>query len=288
MRLKLTINVNQPLKKQWQIRSNTGNYVTIKFKYERLGGFFYRCGLLDHTGKVCPNLFELDSDDGVREWGVELRPSVHRFGTAATIKWIQDPIPNVVPQTGGNSSGTQLAATNISTESTSDMSNLGGRLTVVHNEVSATKHGILVAQKSVLSKNGKATSAVHINHAFPSSSSCLPIAGSQLFKPIVLGIPAATFSITGVEDNTAFAEPNNEEVSSDLKKRKRILAECLKSSTPPNDTEFSFAAEGVNGDYFVGENVSGGDDHVMNICDNPLYENQNVSAGSDDQAYRVK
>jgi hypothetical protein len=26
----------------------------------------------------------------------------------------------------------------------------------------------------------------------------------------------------------------------------------------------------------------GGYDHVMNICDNPLYENQNVSAGSDD------
>jgi hypothetical protein len=24
----------------------------------------------------CPNLFELDSDDGVREWGVELRPNV--------------------------------------------------------------------------------------------------------------------------------------------------------------------------------------------------------------------
>jgi hypothetical protein len=219
--------------------------------------FCYQCGLIGHTDKVCPNLFELDSDDGVRECGVELRPNVHRIGTAATNRWIQDPIPNVVPQTGGNSSGTQSAATNISIESTYDMSNLGGRFTVVHHEISTIKHGILVAQKSVLSKNGKATSAVHINHAFPSSSSCLPAAGSQFFKPIVLGMPAATLSLTGPEDNPASTEPNNEEVGSDLKKRKCMLADCLESSTPQNDTKLSFV-EGVNGDNFVGENVSGG------------------------------
>lgn len=256
--------------------------MTIHFKYEKLGVFCYRCGLLGHTDKVCPNLFELDSDDGVREWGVELRPSVHRVGTAATNRWLQDPIPNVVQHTNDRNGGTEP----VPAESSSKLSNLGGRLSAVHHEINAIKQGIMVAQNSALAKSGKATAAVHINHAFPSSSACVSAAVSLPLRPLVLGIPATPLPITGAEHTPASTDSETDDVTFELKKRKRMLAECLRSGTPQEETEFSFVADGVNGDVSLGENVRGGNDIVMNISENPLFENLDVSTGSDDQACR--
>ncbi|XP_024630605.1 uncharacterized protein [Medicago truncatula] len=181
MRLKVRIDVSVPLKKQWQFRTSNGNYVTIMFKYEKLGIFCYKCGLLGRTDKVCPQLFELDFLDGVREWGIDLRPSVLHVGTVATNRWLQDPIPNVVPHTNDMSGGTQHAV------GSSSLSNLGGRLEAVHNEISAIKQGILVAQNNVQVKNGKTTVDVHLNHSFPTSSANVTaVARHQL----VLGLPA--------------------------------------------------------------------------------------------------
>jgi hypothetical protein len=74
MRIKVAIDVTVPLKKEWRVRASNGSFVTIDFKYEKLGVFCYRCGLIGHTDKVCPELFELEADDGVRNWGVDLKP----------------------------------------------------------------------------------------------------------------------------------------------------------------------------------------------------------------------
>jgi len=42
------------------------------------------CGLIGHTDKVCPELFELDADDSVLNWGDDLKLVSQRIGTAAT------------------------------------------------------------------------------------------------------------------------------------------------------------------------------------------------------------
>jgi len=97
MRIKVAIDVTVPLKKEWRVRASNGAFVTIDFKYEKLGVFCHRCGVLGHTDKFCPELFELDSDDGVRNWGPFLKPVSQRIGTAATNRWLQDPIPAVIP-----------------------------------------------------------------------------------------------------------------------------------------------------------------------------------------------
>jgi len=82
MRLKVSIDVTAPLKKEWRVRARNGEFVSVVFKYEKLGVFCHRCGVIGHTDKVCPELFELDSDDGVRNWGPFLKPASHRVGTA--------------------------------------------------------------------------------------------------------------------------------------------------------------------------------------------------------------
>ena len=54
--------------------------------------------MIGHTDKVCPELFELEADDGVHNWGADLKPITQRIGTAATNCWLQDPIPASMPQ----------------------------------------------------------------------------------------------------------------------------------------------------------------------------------------------
>lgn len=97
----------------------------------------------------------------------------------------------------------------------------------------------------------------------------------------MLGLPAVPLQITGAEHDSNSADIEVDDIGSELKKRKRMLAECLQSGIPQNDADFSFAVDGVNGDNNLGEFVSGGDDDVMTVCENPLFENLDVSAGSD-------
>jgi len=98
MRVRVAIDVTVPLKKEWRVRASNGDFVTVYFKYEKLDVFCHRCGLIGHTDKVCLELFELEADDGVRNWGADLKPVTQRIGTAATNRWLQDPIPASMPQ----------------------------------------------------------------------------------------------------------------------------------------------------------------------------------------------
>jgi hypothetical protein len=68
MRPKVQIDVTTPLKQEWKARVSNRTYATIQFKYEKLGIFFYLCGVLGHTNKYCQHRFEMENDDGSRAW----------------------------------------------------------------------------------------------------------------------------------------------------------------------------------------------------------------------------
>lgn len=83
MKLKVRIDVTRPLKQDWKVRARNGEWVSVVFKYERLGTFCFACGVLGHTDRTCEKLFEQDSDDGVRGWDASLKPVSRKLGTAA-------------------------------------------------------------------------------------------------------------------------------------------------------------------------------------------------------------
>jgi hypothetical protein len=60
--------------------------------YERIGVFCYMCGLLGNMIKVVQN-FELENDDGTKEWEKTLHHIFRRIGTAPTNIYLHDPIP---------------------------------------------------------------------------------------------------------------------------------------------------------------------------------------------------
>lgn len=58
MRLRVRIDVNSPSKKEMNIDTPGGVWITAKFKYQIIGTFSFLLAVLGHTDKTCANLFE--------------------------------------------------------------------------------------------------------------------------------------------------------------------------------------------------------------------------------------
>jgi hypothetical protein len=90
MRIKVALDVNVPLKKDWAIRKDGGDWVKVMFKYERLGIFCFLCGIIGHTENCCERKFEDDYVEGVRGWGNFLKAEPGRNGGATVNRWLRD------------------------------------------------------------------------------------------------------------------------------------------------------------------------------------------------------
>ncbi|KAL0427400.1 UNVERIFIED_CONTAM: hypothetical protein Slati_2914800 [Sesamum latifolium] len=69
MRIQVSLNVHQPLKRALKLRSPIGKELMIRFTYECLPNFYYLCGRLGHIDKYCEIRFE----DGYRDVDVDTR-----------------------------------------------------------------------------------------------------------------------------------------------------------------------------------------------------------------------
>jgi hypothetical protein len=282
MRLKVRINVNKPLQQSWKVRVNEGNYVQIVFKYEKLGIFCYLCGLLGHTDKNCPKLFDMDHDDGVRGWGESIRPLITRMGTSATNKYIKDPIPSRPQNVSSFGTGTPSAAAPSATPHASApiSVNLDGRIVAVQKEISAIKSGILIAQKQAMVKAGKLTHEASSSHNAVLPFATPPPAECDIVRhrSVVLGLLAEPHIQVQGDDSFVLEAADSDENGADLKKRKRAKAvkdkqdeETMCSGAVGIDSVVTRPGYGVNDVMFI---------------DNPMYEETNVTAGPDDQACR--
>lgn len=59
-------------------------------KYERLGDFCFMCGRSEHMEQHCAILLAQDVDDGVRNWGTEIKAELKRFGGGGDNSWLRD------------------------------------------------------------------------------------------------------------------------------------------------------------------------------------------------------
>ena len=58
MRIRVSIDVRNSLKRRIKLKKADGDWISIDFKYECLNIFCFICGLLGHTEKQCPKLYE--------------------------------------------------------------------------------------------------------------------------------------------------------------------------------------------------------------------------------------
>ncbi|KAJ8773267.1 hypothetical protein K2173_028444 [Erythroxylum novogranatense] len=91
MRVRVRINVEEPLMRKKIIRKQGANPMEIIFSYERLPVICYLCGILGHSESSCPQLFDRSEEELYREWPEEIHAEVRARTTRGTVQWKQDP-----------------------------------------------------------------------------------------------------------------------------------------------------------------------------------------------------
>ncbi|XP_074374432.1 uncharacterized protein LOC141714835 [Apium graveolens] len=88
LHIKVAINVLKPVKGQVRIKKSGGEWMWIKFKYERLPSFCFYCGIIGHTEKFCEALFDNTRENGSRKYDASLRAAVRSQGSAGKNQWL--------------------------------------------------------------------------------------------------------------------------------------------------------------------------------------------------------
>jgi hypothetical protein len=88
MRIKVRVDIRQPLKKESRVKNQGGDWCTVHFKYEKLGIFCFICGVIGHGENRCAVRFSMTDDDGTRAWSKELRAEPRRRGGRQTSRWL--------------------------------------------------------------------------------------------------------------------------------------------------------------------------------------------------------
>jgi hypothetical protein len=90
MRVRVKVDVRLPLKKEAKVKDKEGNWCTVKFRYEKLGVFCFVCGIMGHAENKCVVRFEMEDDNGVREWSPEIRADTRRQGGRLSSRWLRE------------------------------------------------------------------------------------------------------------------------------------------------------------------------------------------------------
>jgi 14-3-3 protein epsilon len=106
MRIRVRVDIRQPLKKDTKVKNQGGSWCTVNFKYEKLGVFCFVCGLLGHGENRCAVRFSMSEDDGVRAWSKDLRAEPRRRGGRQTSRWLTEEGGGRSEQGGGEVHGT--------------------------------------------------------------------------------------------------------------------------------------------------------------------------------------
>ncbi|XP_060974339.1 uncharacterized protein LOC115695596 [Cannabis sativa] len=69
LRMRITLNIEKPLRRRLKITKDDGTWFWINFKYERTPTFCFICGIIDHSDKYCPKLFNQPIDQIAKPYG---------------------------------------------------------------------------------------------------------------------------------------------------------------------------------------------------------------------------
>lgn len=90
VRIKVAINVNKPLKSQMRLKKAGGDWMWVKFKYERLPSFCFYCGIIGHSEKFCESLYNETGNIGVRNYDASLRAPMRNNTAAGKNQWLRN------------------------------------------------------------------------------------------------------------------------------------------------------------------------------------------------------
>lgn len=103
MRIKVSIDVRKPFKRRMRLKKAGGEWLWIDFKYERLQVFCFICGLLGHTEKQCPSLYDCPEGAIIKPYGHWMKAPTRRNNMNSGEKWLRSTSAGMGEENYGNS-----------------------------------------------------------------------------------------------------------------------------------------------------------------------------------------
>ena len=91
MSIRVEINVHETLIQSWVFQCEGAKVVTTVLKYERMGNFCYKCGIIGHTHNYCSKKFGGVPEKMEKKWGPTLRAEFNsNTGCLEDNQWLRD------------------------------------------------------------------------------------------------------------------------------------------------------------------------------------------------------
>lgn len=90
MRVRVTMDINKPLKRRMKLRKSGNEWIWVTFKYENVPTFCFICGLMGHADKFCSRIFDTPESELTRPYGAWMRAPFRRQMKMIGSKWLRN------------------------------------------------------------------------------------------------------------------------------------------------------------------------------------------------------
>ncbi|KAF4387554.1 hypothetical protein F8388_011702 [Cannabis sativa] len=121
LRIRVTINIEKPLRRKMKISPEGEDSFWVHFKYERAPTFCFICGIIGHTENFCAKLFQTPLDQIVKPYGIWMKATPIQQNKYIGSKWLRNVgwEPGLAP--GGSTFNRNASATNMVTDSDAEL-----------------------------------------------------------------------------------------------------------------------------------------------------------------------
>ncbi|KAM6580301.1 hypothetical protein CsatA_004075 [Cannabis sativa] len=88
LRMRVTINVSEPLKKRMKFRKRNGEAFYAYFKYERVPTFCFICGIMGHAERFCNKVSDIPVDQIVKPYSLDMKAPTRRQNFLTASPWL--------------------------------------------------------------------------------------------------------------------------------------------------------------------------------------------------------
>lgn len=89
LRVRVTISLDVPLKRQMKLRKNAETWCWVNFKYEGVPALCFICRMVGHSDKYCAKLFDTPAEEIGKPYGPWLRADPRRRSHTIGCKWLR-------------------------------------------------------------------------------------------------------------------------------------------------------------------------------------------------------
>ena len=86
----MRFDIRQPLKIGKKIKVNGGEWCVVNFKYEKLGTFYFVCGVPGHSENKCEVRFSQPDVVIPKRWSNVVRADPWKPGGRASSQWLRE------------------------------------------------------------------------------------------------------------------------------------------------------------------------------------------------------